>query len=126
MGNSPVGLFPTSLSTALAVNCDRRLLHRIHRLAKPNSSALFLFKADDWHHTLFFPTLDTGIPVLHKEDSHAGYLLSPCPSRNFSSSYAHALSVSVLEAFEATSPVDVVISVGIRSFYTSGNPDSPD
>jgi len=46
MGNIPVGKFPISLSAAVAVDCGRRLLRRIHRLAKPYRNALFLFKAD--------------------------------------------------------------------------------
>ena len=40
MGNIPVGKFPISLSAAVAVDCGRRLLRRIYRLAKPYSYAL--------------------------------------------------------------------------------------
>jgi hypothetical protein len=60
-----------SHSAALAVEYGRRLLRRIYRLAEPYSNALLLFKADDWHHTLFFPALVSYCSNLHEEELSA-------------------------------------------------------
>jgi len=104
MGNIPVGKFPISLSAAVAVDCGRRLLRRIHRLAKPYRNALLLFKVDASTTLCFFRHwFQTTVFFTRKNFQNESGLLA-LSLAGFRFGHAFALSVPAFEALLLSSP----------------------
>jgi len=104
MGNIPVGKFPISLSAAVAVDCGRRLLRRIYRLAKPYSYALCCSKQVQAPRFVFS---GTGFKLQSSSRGRTFRMIPgfvPCPSQDFSRGHACALSVPAFEALLLSCP----------------------
>jgi hypothetical protein len=126
MGNIPVGKFPISLSAAVAVDCGRRLLRRIYRLAKPYSFALLLFKAGANTTLCFFRHwFQTAVFFTRKNFQDDSGLCTWSLSGFWSWPRLRVVG-SCIRSVVAILPVGSITPVGIRNFYIPGNPGSPD
>jgi hypothetical protein len=126
MGNIPVGKFPISLSAAVAVDCGRRLLRRIYRLAKPYSDALLLFKAGASTTLCFFRHWFQTVVFFTRKNFQDDSGLCTLSLSGFWSRPRLRVVGSCIRSVVVSLPVGSITPVGIRNFNIPGNPGSPD